>query len=119
MDTKEERREHHRFDSLGDIIAINSKNYGQVVNLSMTGLRVKYFMRPSDSFKKSFTISLLNKKGIGKATVKKLIDYFGTFEAIEKASKEEIEKEFTNSILFSNSFIIGPTFLKSFSKSSI
>lgn len=37
-------------------------------------------------------ISLLNKKGIGKATVKKLIDYFGTFEAIEKASQEEIEK---------------------------
>ena len=63
MDTKEERREHHRFDSLGDIIAINSKNYGQVVNLSMTGLRVKYFMRPSDSFKNSFTISLLNKNG--------------------------------------------------------
>ena len=37
-------------------------------------------------------ISLLNKKGIGKATVKKLIDYFGTFEAIELASSEEIEK---------------------------
>jgi len=35
-------------------------------------------------------ISLLNKKGIGKATVKKLIDYFGTFEAIEKASAEDI-----------------------------
>ncbi len=37
-------------------------------------------------------ISLLNKKGIGKATVKKLIDYFGTFEAIEKASVEDIEQ---------------------------
>jgi excinuclease ABC subunit C len=37
-------------------------------------------------------ISLLNKKGVGKATVKKLIDYFGTFEAIESASEEEIEK---------------------------
>jgi excinuclease ABC subunit C len=37
-------------------------------------------------------ISLLNKKGIGKATVKKLIDYFGTFEAIESASYTEIEK---------------------------
>ena len=37
-------------------------------------------------------ISLLNKKGIGKATVKKLIDYFGTFEAIENASLEDIEK---------------------------
>lgn len=37
-------------------------------------------------------ISLLNKKGIGKATVKKLIDYFGTFEAIKNASTEDIEK---------------------------
>jgi len=37
-------------------------------------------------------ISLLNKKGIGKATIKKLIDYFGTFEAIEHASAEDIEK---------------------------
>ena len=42
--------------------------------------------------KQDTQISLLNKKGIGKATVKKLIDYFGTFEAIEKASSEEIEK---------------------------
>ena len=42
--------------------------------------------------KEDTQISLLNKKGIGKATVKKLIDYFGTFEAIESASSEEIEK---------------------------
>jgi len=35
-------------------------------------------------------ISLLGKKGIGKATVKKLIDYFGSFEAIRKAEREEI-----------------------------
>ena len=40
--------------------------------------------------KEDAQISLLNKKGIGKATVAKLIDYFGTFEAIEKASYEEI-----------------------------
>ncbi len=42
--------------------------------------------------KEDTQISLLNKKGIGKATVKKLIDYFGTFEAIENASYEDIEK---------------------------
>jgi excinuclease ABC subunit C len=35
-------------------------------------------------------ISLLNKKGIGKATVKKLIDYFGSFEAIHSASLEDL-----------------------------
>ncbi len=37
-------------------------------------------------------ISLLNKNGIGRATVKKLIDYFGTFEAIERASIKELAK---------------------------
>ena len=37
-------------------------------------------------------ISLLNKKGLGKAIVAKLIQYFGTFEAIENASIEEISK---------------------------
>ena len=42
--------------------------------------------------KEDTQISLLNKKGIGKATVKKLIDYFGTFEAIQSASKKDIEK---------------------------
>ncbi len=42
--------------------------------------------------KEDTQVSLLNKKGIGKATVKKLIDYFGTFEAIENASPEEIAK---------------------------
>ena len=42
--------------------------------------------------KEDTQISLLNKKGVGKATVKKLIDYFGTFEAIENASEEELEK---------------------------
>ncbi|HHB94713.1 MAG TPA: excinuclease ABC subunit C, partial [Campylobacterales bacterium] len=34
--------------------------------------------------------SLLEKKGIGNATIKKLLSYFGTFEAIKNASFEEI-----------------------------
>jgi len=45
--------------------------------------------------KEDTQISLLNQKGIGKATVKKLIDYFGTFKAIENASFEHIQ-EVTN-----------------------
>ena len=40
--------------------------------------------------KEDTQVSLLNKKGIGKATVAKLIQYFGTFEAIENATFEEI-----------------------------
>ena len=42
--------------------------------------------------KEDTQISLLNKKGIGKATIKKLLDYFGTFDAIENATDEELEK---------------------------
>jgi len=37
-------------------------------------------------------VSLLEKKGIGKATIKKLLLYFGTFEAIQTATYQEIEK---------------------------
>ena len=35
-------------------------------------------------------ISLLEKKGIGPATVRRLLDYFGSFEAIEKASPDDL-----------------------------
>ncbi|MCF6207101.1 MAG: excinuclease ABC subunit UvrC [Sulfurovum sp.] len=42
--------------------------------------------------KEDTQISLLDKKGIGKATVQKLMDYFGTFEAIYSAPVEEIAK---------------------------
>lgn len=34
--------------------------------------------------------ALLEKKGIGSATIKKLLNYFGTFQAIENVSYEEI-----------------------------
>ena len=35
-------------------------------------------------------IALLERKGIGPAAVKKLLDYFGTFDAVSKASEEEL-----------------------------
>jgi len=37
-------------------------------------------------------ISLLSKKGVGEATVRKLLQYFETFENIEKAPLKELEK---------------------------
>jgi excinuclease ABC subunit C len=43
-------------------------------------------------------ISLLEKKGIGPATVQKLLDYFGTFDAIYAASAEEITQVTNNKI---------------------
>jgi len=36
-------------------------------------------------------ISLLNKKGIGEARIRKLLQYFETFENIQNASFKEIE----------------------------
>jgi len=42
--------------------------------------------------KEDTQVSLLHKKGVGKATVKKLLDYFGTFDAIYHAPQDEIEK---------------------------
>ena len=42
--------------------------------------------------KEDTQLSLLETKGIGKATMQKLIDYFGTFEAIRNASYEELLK---------------------------
>ncbi|MEN8256643.1 MAG: PilZ domain-containing protein [Thermodesulfobacteriota bacterium] len=63
MKIKKERRHHHRFDSLGNIIAINTMNLGQVINLSMGGLRIEYLLRPNDLFEHSFSISLLNNTG--------------------------------------------------------
>ena len=37
-------------------------------------------------------ISILSKKGVGILTIKRLLNYFGTFEAIEKASYKDIER---------------------------
>ena len=42
--------------------------------------------------------SLLQKRGIGPATVKKLLNYFGTFEAIQNASYNEISVAFSEKI---------------------
>jgi len=40
--------------------------------------------------KEDIKSSLLEKKGIGSATIKKLLNYFGTFQAIENATYNEI-----------------------------
>jgi excinuclease ABC subunit C len=40
--------------------------------------------------KDDIEVSLLQKRGIGRATLKKLIDYFGTFKAMEEASLDDI-----------------------------
>jgi len=42
--------------------------------------------------KEDTRLSLLDQNGIGKATLQKLLNYFGTFEAIDNASYDEITK---------------------------
>ena len=42
--------------------------------------------------KRAKEIELLKLKGIGEAKIKKLLNYFGTFEAIKKAELEELSK---------------------------
>jgi excinuclease ABC subunit C len=76
---------------------------GDILELKTTDKRLQWLQRLRDeSHRFAITyhqnrkrrddtqISLLNKKGIGKATVKKLIDYFGTFENIKSASHRDI-----------------------------
>ena len=48
--------------------------------------------------KEDTQISLLNQKGIGKATMQKLLDYFGTFDAIYNAPVEELNRVTNNKI---------------------
>ncbi len=51
---------------------------------------IKY--HKSKKRKDDLKLSLYETKGVGKATVKKLLDFFSTFEAIENATFEEIAK---------------------------
>ncbi|MEN8256644.1 MAG: PilZ domain-containing protein [Thermodesulfobacteriota bacterium] len=60
MDTLEERRKHKRFQAQDNVLALNALSFGQVINMSMGGLRIKYLLRRNDPFHKSFEISLLN-----------------------------------------------------------
>ena len=74
-----------------------------VFELSTTDKRLQWVQRQRDEAhrfaityhqnkkrKEDTQNSLLQKKGIGPATIKKLLNYFGTFEAIKNASFEEI-----------------------------
>jgi hypothetical protein len=63
MNPAKERRKHQRFEAVNNILAINSLSFGQVVNLSMGGLRIKYLLHRNDPFQQAFEIGLLNNVG--------------------------------------------------------
>lgn len=76
-----------------------------VLNLSENDKRLQFIQRLRDEahrfaisfhrkqkLKKDKEISLLKTKGLSEARIKKLLDYFETFENIKKASIEELSK---------------------------
>ena len=78
---------------------------GEVIELKSTDKRLQFLQRLRDEAhrfainyhklkkrKEDMDLSIYEHKGINKIIVKKLLNYFGTFEAIEKADYEEIAK---------------------------
>ncbi|WP_456452925.1 excinuclease ABC subunit UvrC [Hydrogenimonas sp.] len=78
---------------------------GGELRLLPSDMRLQWFQRLRDEahrfalafhkkrrLKEDKKISLLEAKGIGPAKVKRLLDYFGSFEAIKGASPEELER---------------------------
>ena len=63
MNTLKERRKHRRFEAQDNILALNTLSFGQVLNMSMGGLRIKYLLRHDDPFHHTFEVSLLNNSG--------------------------------------------------------
>ena len=79
-------------------------NMHHVFNLPTTDKRLQFIQRLRDEAHrfalsyhqkkkrgKDLHVNLLEAKGIGEGTIKKLLNYFGTFEAIYHASLEEIQ----------------------------
>ena len=96
---KLDAKAHRAKGSAKDIIYTQTS----VFELSTTDKRLQWVQRQRDEAhrfaityhqnkkrKEDTQNSLLQKKGIGPATVKKLLNYFGTFQAIEKATYSEI-----------------------------
>ncbi len=82
-----------------------------VLELKPTDKRLQWFQRQRDEAHRyaityhqnkkrqaDTQISLLSQKGIGPATVKKLLNYFGTFDTIRNASIEDLEKVVGNAM---------------------
>jgi excinuclease ABC subunit C len=78
---------------------------GEIIELKSTDKRLIFMQKIRDEVhrfaisyhkkkkqKEDMGLSILEKKGIGKATLQKLINYFGSFEQINNASFDEIAK---------------------------
>lgn len=97
---KLDAKAHRAKGSARDLLYAN----GEVYTLEPTDRRLQFFQRLRDEAHR-FAIEfhrkqkrradsqllILKTKGIGDATLKRLLDVFGTFEAIEKASYDEVK----------------------------
>ena len=79
--------------------------YGEIIELKPTDKRLQFIQKLRDEAhrfainyhklkkqKEDMSLDIYKHKGIGKEVVKRLLNYFGTFEDIEKASYDEIVK---------------------------
>ena len=79
--------------------------FGEVIELKTTDKRLHFLQKLRDEAhrfairyhklkkqKEDMNLAIYEHKGVGKQVVKKLLNYFGTFEAIESATYEEIAK---------------------------
>lgn len=73
-------------------LSVDDKRLHFIQNMRDEAHRFVISFHQKQKRKDDSAISLLGKKGIGEATVKKLIQYFETFENINKASKDEIKE---------------------------
>ena len=79
-------------------LSTNDKRLHFIQNIRDEAHRFAINFFKKQKLKEDKKLSLLNKKGIGEATIKKLIDYFGTFENIKNASLDELKSVVGKSI---------------------
>ncbi len=60
---QKERRNHPRFGVKKNTMAFNSTTFGDIVNISTGGLRMKFLLHRDDNFHPAFRIGLLSCKG--------------------------------------------------------
>ena len=59
----QERRKSPRFSVKQNTMAFNNTTFGEVVNISTGGLRMKFLLHRNDTFETSFQLGLLSSKG--------------------------------------------------------
>lgn len=63
QDGQRERRKYPRLDVKENTMAFNSTTFGDIINISQGGLRMKFLLHRDDNFQPSFQIGLLSCKG--------------------------------------------------------